>query len=56
MVRPYAQCLFRIKSAFVEAIYEFTTEHQTGKKKKRENGRERDPNILASVVCALAFI
>lgn len=26
------------------------------KKKKRENGRERDPNILASVVCALAFI
>lgn len=56
MVRSYAQCLFRIKSAFVEAIYEFTTEHQTGKKKKRENGRERDPNILASVVCALAFI
>lgn len=54
MVRSYAQCFFRIKSAFVEATYEFTTEHQRGKKK--ENERESDPNTLASIACGLALI
>lgn len=43
MVRSYAQCLFRIKSAFVEAIYEFTTEHQTGKKKKKRKWKGEGP-------------